>query len=204
MLVEVKKEVAGKTLQASAHPKLKAHLEGFVERIGEIIVDNLKDKTNVRLGMNVFTVIEKDGIFIITAPNYLGNPRKEITPDLTSSLQIFLEQNHLLKELGLKGEEIMFYDVVLVYDEIWKHEHVKLQKMPIDKSLNATTVSGWVIGRVADKEIDPKKMKKCYVCDLFKLRPALLKTLVLPTNYKAVFKGNDLQAIYDPDDVNII
>lgn len=204
MLVEVKREIGGKILQGSSHPKLKEQLESFMDKFVGILEDNLKDKINIKLGMNVFTIVEKDGIYVVTAPNYIGNPRKEITLDLTPSLQILVEQTYLLSKLGIKGESVMFYDTVLIYDEVWKHERIQMQKMPIDKAKNNDSMSGWVINRYGDTELNLKKMKKCYVFDLFKLKPTLLKALTLPTNYKAVFKEDILQAVYDADNKNIL
>ncbi len=202
MLIDIKKDFNGKIIQGSAHKKLESHLDNIIDVICKASNDNPNDKFNVRLGFTVFTVIEKNDMYIITSPNYIGNPKKEITPDLTPSLQILLEQTFLINKLAIKGESVFFNDVILIYDEFWKEEKIQMQKIPHNS--NNSDLSGWIISKLGETKIDSTKMKKCYVFDLFKLRPALLKALVLPTNYKAVFIGNEIQAVFNDENVNIL
>jgi hypothetical protein len=137
---------------------------------------------------------------LIQTPDFLKNPLLDLTDDLT--LQIQLEQTNLLLQYKIDGESIRFDDKILVVKGALSEHSIVLQRSgDCDKG-----DSGWCIRCAEDEEEhdDPSDYESIYAYQLLKLRKPVMKALSLPYEYIVVFEGEDLKAIINEDDENLI
>jgi len=63
--------------------------------------------------------------------------------------------------------------------------------------------SGWYIGPVND-EHNAEEYEALYAYELLKLRPSLIRVLTLPFEYLVIFEKDELKAVVNERNVNIM
>jgi hypothetical protein len=140
---------------------------------------------------------EKLGIILTTA-DYAKNPFEDITEDLTLALWVQLEQSHFLRKMNVDGLSIKFSDQIILSQGVLELDNIYLQRNgDVEKG-----DSGWYIGPVEDN--NTTELYALYAYQLLKIRPEIIQVLALPNDYMVVFEGNEIKAVLNENDVDIL
>jgi hypothetical protein len=198
-MISIERNIGGKLFRVNSEKYLKKQAEALLEIIGNIESSKLKDKFKVQVGWGIFTIVEDSNGFNIVAPDYSRNPFSESTEDLTISLWIQLEQGTLLNKLKLDGEMISFQDKIVCTKGVLSLDNIYLERSKEYEKGD----SGWYIGSV-DESIATDELEAYYAYQLLKIRPSIIKTLVLPNGYMAVLDKDELKAVLDENDMDVL
>lgn len=198
-MIDNTKRIRERVFIAKCEDYLSAQADWLLDLFDKIEKKNkeneaLKDNSRIQVGWTIFTISEqKDGVHIL-APDYNGNPFKDMTDDLTISLWVQLEQNYFLKRVQLEGEK----DKVIVAKGT-----IELDNLYLERAKNYEKGdSGWYIGPV-DESINTDELEAYYLYQLLKIRPALIQVLALPKGYIVVFIKDSIEAVLDQKDIDI-
>ena len=193
--------INGITFIAAAEEKLYPQVQILFQSIEEVPFENIKNGYLLEIGFTVFTLVEKDGVYIIFAPDYKNNPFTDTVEDLTAALRIQSQQIDLLKSYNIKWENIRFDDKIIVAKNALQENHIFMQR---NSDCNKGD-SGWCVKSVDNDETDDAdNYEAFYVYQLLELRPELLKVLAFPYDYIIVFEGDVLKAILNEQDEDIM
>lgn len=198
-MIKVTKNINGKLFNVSVESYLKEQAETLLEVISNIELRKLKDNFKVQIGWTIFTLQEVAEEYIILSPDYSKNPQSDRTDDITIALWIQLEQGTLLNKLKLTGELISFQDKIICSKGVLNLDNIYLDR-------NGSCVkgdSGWYIGPV-DEANSNEELEAYYAYQILKIRPSIIQALALPRGYMAVFNKDNLEAILDEDDIDIL
>lgn len=198
-MINIERNIGGKLFRVNSEEYLREQAEALLEIIGNIESSKLKDRFKVQVGWSIFTIVEDSAGFNIVAPDYSRNPFCESTDDLTISLWIQLEQGTLLNKLKLDGEMISFQDKIVCAKGVLSLDNIYLERSKEYEKGD----SGWYIGPV-DESIATDELESYYAYQLLKIRPAIIKTLVLPNGYMAVLDKDELKAVLDENDIDVL
>ncbi|WP_061995266.1 hypothetical protein [Clostridium sp. ATCC 25772] len=198
-MMNIKKNIGGKLFKVTSEEHLSKQAEAIIEVIGNIELNKLKDNFKVQVGWSIFKVVEDSEGFNIIAPDYNRNPFTESTDDLTISLWVQLEQSILLNKLNLDGEMISFQDKVVCSKGVLKLDKIYLERSKEHEKYD----SGWYIGPV-DETIATDELEAYYAYQLLKIRPSIIKTLALPSGYMAILEKDELKAVLDENDIDVL
>lgn len=198
-MINIKRNVCGKLFNVNCEEYLSEQAEALLEIISNIESSKLKDKFKVQVGWTIFTIVQDGEGFNVVAPDYNGNPFGENTDDLTISLWIQLEQGILLNKLRLDGEIISFQDKIVCAKGVLLLDNIYLERSKDHEKGD----SGWYIGSV-DESISTDELEAYYAYQLLKIRPSIIKTLALPSGYMAILEKEELKAVLDENDIDIL
>jgi len=198
-MISVKKNIGDKLFKVNSEEYLREQAEALLEIIGNIKSSKLKDKFKVQVGWSIFTIVEDSDGFNIVAPDYSRNPFTESTDDLTISLWIQLEQSTLLNKLKLDGEMISFQDKIVCAKGVLSLDNIYLERSKEHEKGD----SGWYIGPV-DVSIATDELEAYYAYQLLNIRPSVIRTLALPSGYMAVLEKDELKAVLDENDIDVL
>jgi hypothetical protein len=198
-MISIERNIGGKLFRVNSEEYLREQAEALLEIIGNIEPSKLKDKFKVQVGWSIFTIVEGSEGFNIVAPDYSRNPFSESTDDLTISLWIQLEQGTLLNKLKLDGEMISFQDKIVCTKGVLSLDNIYLERSKEHEKDD----SGWYIGPV-DESIATNELEAYYAYQLLKIRPSIIKTLALPNGYMAVLDKDELKAVLDENDMDVL
>ncbi|URZ18607.1 immunity protein Imm33 domain-containing protein [Clostridium felsineum] len=198
-MITIKRNINGKLFKVTVEEYLKEQAQAFLDVIANIESSKIKDKFKIQIGWSIFTIVEDSDGFNIVSPDYSKNLFHESTNDLTIPLWIQLEQGILLNKLRLDGEQISFQDKVVCTKEVLSMDSIYMERA----SEREKGDSGWYIGPV-DESITNDKLEAYYAYQLLKIRPAIIKTLALPSGYMAVFEKDELKAVLNEKDIDLL
>ncbi len=198
-MISIKKNIGGRLFKVDSEEYLREQAEALLEIIGNIELSKLKDKFKVQVGWSIFTIVEDSEGFNVVAPDYNKNPFSESTDDLTISLWVQLEQGILLNKLKLGGEMISFQDKIVCAKGVLAVDDIYLERSKEHEKGD----SGWYIGPV-DESIATDELEAYYAYQLLKIRPSIIKMLALPSGYMAVLDKDELKAVLDDNDIDIL
>lgn len=198
-MISIERNIGGKLFRVNSEEYLREQAEALLEIIGNIESSKLKDKFRVQVGWSIFTIVEGSEGFNVVAPDYSRNPFSESTDDLTISLWIQLEQGTLLNKLKLEGEMISFQDKIVCTKGVLSLDNIYLERSKEYEKGD----SGWYIGPV-DESIATDELEAYYAYQLLKIRPSIIKTLALPSGYMAVLDKDELKAVLDENDMDVL
>jgi hypothetical protein len=195
------KDIAGNVFSVKAEAALQPQANTLFQIIEEIPAERIKDGFRIEAGFTMFTLSKSGNTYCVKAPDYSKNPLIDFTDDLTLAMWVQLEQTHFLRKYGITGESVKFSDRITVAKAALNERKINMQRFA-DRSEGD---SGWCIestssGVTADAA---DNYEAFYAYRLLILRPALVKVLALPSEYIAVFDGDDIKAILDPFDNDI-
>ncbi|WP_127534409.1 immunity protein Imm33 domain-containing protein [Paenibacillus kobensis] len=199
-MIQSAKVISGRKFVANCEEFLSPQVEWLLELFKEIEADQgqITSGMKIQIGWTIYTVIDRDGVFEIVAPNYKTNPFSDMSEDLSVSLSVQLAQNHILHKLKIDGEASLFQDKIVVAKGA-----IDLEKVYLERSKNSTNGdSGWYLGPVEDSNED-SELEAYYIYQLLNLRPSLLKALAIPSGHIVVFEKDEIEAVLDEDDNNI-
>ncbi len=198
-MISIERNIGVKLFRVNSEEYLREQAEALLEIIGNIESSKLKDKFKVQVGWSIFTIVEGSEGFNVVAPDYSRNPFSESTDDLTISLWIQLEQGTLLNKLKLEGEMISFQDKIVCTKGVLSLDNIYLERSKEHEKGD----SGWYIGPV-DESIATDELEAYYAYQLLKIRPSIIKTLALPSGYMAVLDKDELKAVLDENDMDVL
>ena len=187
---------------ATAEVELQPQVLTLFQIIKEIPPQNIKDGFVIEAGFSLFTLFGTDNAYRIKVPDYTKDPFSDATDDLTVALWIQLEQSHLLRKYGIAGEPVRFDDKILIVKGALSEKNISLQRSGDCEKGD----SGWCIRSIedTDEHNDPSDYEAIYAYQLLKLCPAIIKVLPLPYEYIVVFEGEDIKAILNENDEDLI
>ena len=195
-------DINGNSFSAKAEAELQPQVFTLFEIIEEIPASKIKDGFIIEAGFLLFTLSGKDNVYRIQSPDFTNDPFSSLTDDLSIALFVQLEQMHLLRQYNIVGESTRFDEKILIVKGALSEQKIILQRSG-DCSKGD---SGWNIRSAEDTEEhdDPSDYEAVHAYQLLKLRQPIIKILSLPYEYLVVFDGNDIEAIINENDENLL
>jgi hypothetical protein len=109
------------------------------------------------------------------------------------------QQNDILRRFGEEGEAAVFQDKIVLATGCLREQRVYLERTPGAPEGD----SGWYIGPADDRGAK-RELEAIYVYQLLSVRPALMQVLALPARYLIVFSGDELEAVLNDQNVNLL
>jgi len=187
------KKICNKTFVVNAEGELESQVKLLFEVLSEIEEQRLVSGFSLQIGWGVYYLSEEnENEFVITTPDYLENPFKKTTIDLTLSLWVQLEQTHLLRILQLEGMTTKYSDKIIMERNVLDGEKFYLQRTrAVEKG-----DSGWYVGTIKE---ETKEIYAIYAYELLKMKPQIIKLLSLPNDYMVFFDKGEVKSIVDAD-----
>lgn len=198
-MIQIKMNINNIGFIARVESYLKEQVTMLFNLIKNIELNEFRDNFNIQIGWNIFTLRKIEEGFIILAPDYNKNPTIDKTDDLTLALKIHMEQMQLLNKLNIEGEMISFQDKIVCSKGVLNLNDIYLERR--DKCDERD--SGWFIGAVNNTE-ESKELEAYYAYQILKIRPCILKVLTLPKEYIVVYDKDNLEAILNENDIDIL
>lgn len=172
--------------------------------IQESPVDRLKDGFKIEIGFSLYILQKSGDGYDVVSPDYEENPFSALTEDLTLPFLIQMEQSGLLQKYHVKGEAIRFDDEIAIAKGVIAKPGICLQRF---RELGG---SGWCVNGISQggdgsfSNDEAEAYESIYAYQLVKLRPALLKVLMLPYDYIVVFDGDAIVEILNENDESVM
>ncbi len=158
----------------------------------------VRDGAKIQLGWTMLLLRRADSGLVVHAPDYDRDPFRDVTDDLTVSLEIQAKQAEMLRRLGIEGEAASFQDKVVTAKGVFSEERIYLERTPNPPMGD----SGWYVGPVNSTRA-AVDLEAHYVFQVLKLRPSIMQALALPAGYLVVFVGDTVDAVLGSDDVDV-
>lgn len=193
------KSIMGKIIIVTAEKELEPQVEILFAILEQVDHNKLIHGFSLQAGWSVYYLHEREnGNFILTTADYSKNPFEDITEDLTLALWVQLEQGHFLRKMNVDGLSIKFSDKIILSKDVLELEKIYLQRNgSVEKG-----DSGWYIGPVEDN--NTTELYALYAYQLLKIKPEIIQVLALPNDYMVVFDGNEIKAVLNENDVDIL
>lgn len=193
------KSIMGKTIIVTAEKELEPQVEILFAILEQVDHNKLIHGFSLQVGWSIYYLHEREtGNFILTTADYSKNPFEDITEDLTLALWVQLEQGHFLRKMNVEGLSIKYSDKIILSKGVLEIEKIYLQRNgDVEKG-----DSGWYIGPVEDN--NTVELYALYAYQLLKIRPEIIQVLALPNDYMVVFEGNEIKAVLNENDVDIL
>lgn len=198
-MITVKRNVGEHILQASAEGYMKDQVEALLDIILRVKKNELVENVKIQVGCTIYRLKKNDESFVVVAPDYSKNPMSDSTEDLTIPLWIQLEQGILLNTLKLDGELVNFYDKIVCSRGALDLDEIYLERVSECEKGD----SGWFIGSVGEDDSN-EEFEAFYVYQIVGVRPSIMQVLSLPSGYMAIFKKDELVAVIDDNDIDIL
>ncbi len=198
-------KINGISYKISVEEILYSQAETLFHAIKAIPYERIKDGFKIEIGFSIFILVKNfDDEYTIVVPDYTTNPFIDTTRDLTISLGIQFEQIDILKLYNVIGKSVRYDDKLAVAKNALNKEYICLQRF------SDLGESGWCIneitldknGKFLSKTAD--EYESYYAYQLLKIRPALIKFLLLPYDYIVIVKNDDILDILNEKDESII
>jgi len=190
--------INGSLFSATAEEALTPQIQTLFQILENIPSEKIRDGFSIEIGWTVFFLSLKDDTYFILAPDFQKDPFADQTEDLTLSLWVQLEQTHFLRLHNVTGESVRFSDKVIAAKQALTEDEITLQRF----SDCSKGDSGWCIESLSNRECD--EYEAYYAYQLLKHRPSLIKALALPFEYMVIFDRDNIKAIINENDENIL
>lgn len=200
-IIELKKEIDGKTVAIKCEEFFKEQgtwlLNMFEQEHKKSNI--IKDGFKIQAGCTMYLFKEIDDEIKVLAPDYSKDPMKDTTDNLSLSLILQLQQNSILKKIGIDGELIAFDDRIVILKEAKNSDNIYLERAKEYEKGN----SGWYIGVIENDKAkapdDAGQYESIYAYEVLRFRPDLIQLLALPKGYLVVIIDNEIKEISDGD-----
>lgn len=206
MDVIICRKIKGINYSVKADEAVISKAEILFKALEALNADDINDGYKLEIGFSVFIMVSQPKGYSILVPDYTDSPFTSLTDDLTIGLWILSEQAELLYGFGFDEVSVRFDDEITVAENTFKSPWISMQRYP-DLGKNH---SGWCIeGIEKDREgkwrsTQDNNYRSVYAYELLNIRPSLIKYLILPYNYIAVFDGGDIAEILNSRDESIL
>ena len=160
----------------------------------------LADGVTVQFGWLVLTLRRRGKKLLVCEPDFDGDPFHDLREEVSCTLSVLVGMTAVLNRLGVNGLSARFDDKVVAAKGRLAERRVYLQR-----SKPRPGDSGWYVGPVDGRvpEKKPASYESLYVYELLRRRPNLLRVLALPPGFLAVFDGDEVEAIVDPNNNDV-
>src|SRR5215469_15189545 len=94
--------IGAKTVVAQCHEILEAQakwLLDYLKKKFSLASDQLQDGFKIQVGWSILCLVQKDNGLLLCEPNYRENPFQNWKDDITDTLTVQAQQNHILQLL---------------------------------------------------------------------------------------------------------
>lgn len=199
IMKKLEKIIKGKNIIVTAEKELEPQIETLFAILEQVDSNKLIHGFSLQVGWSIYYLHEREAEnFILTSPDYTKNPFEDRTEDLTLALWVQLEQGHFLRKINVDGISIKFSDKIILSKDVLELEKIYLQRNgDVEKG-----DSGWYIGPVEDD--NTTEFYALYAYQLLKIRPAIIQVLALPNDYMVIFEGNEIKAVLNENDIDVL
>ena len=196
--------IRGITFSAGAEESLSQQVQILFQAVMTVPPEKIKDGFKLEIGFSVFFFTQTGSGYSISVPDYSKNPFTDISQDLTAAMRIQSEQTGFIKKYKISAEPVRFDDRIAVSKKAMQSELISLQRFT---DLGG---SGWCAEAAETKEdgrlgiVSSDEYELYYIYQLLNIRPAIIRALVLPYGYIAVFEGGTVKAILNEKNENIV
>lgn len=171
-------------------------LLGVIERLDrdEAVV---REGARVQLGWMMLYFRRWNEGLVVHVPDVSRNPFLDTTDDLSLAIRVLGEQNEIIRRLEVEGRTTSFQDKVVAARGALEQPNIYLERTANTPAGD----SGWYVGALGEGG-PPSDLEALYCYELLSRRPALMKVLALPPGYLVVFKGDQVDAVLDPSNVD--
>jgi len=150
--------------------------------------------TRLRVGWSVITLRVFGGRVHLCEPQFAGDPVAAQIDDITLTLRVTSEQLALARALEVHAEPTLYLESIRIAPGALTAHAVRLERT----SLRSVGESGWSL--IAEDSTQPETWTRMPCFRLLEPRPTLLRALMLPSDYRVSFVGNDLISVVDAAD----
>lgn len=197
-------EINGTKYSLCTEEPLYAQALSMFRAIRTIHQEKLKNGFKLQIGFSLFIFVETAEGYQIVMPDYTKSPFTDTTEDLTIALWIQLEQADLLQLYHLPGETVRFDDKIVAAENVLQKNQISLQRF------TDLGESGWCVEEIKKGDngeffpVTANAYESYYIYQLLKIRPALIKALVLPYEYIVVFDGDNIVEILNEQNESVM
>jgi hypothetical protein len=189
------------SVEVGESENLLPEIHKLFEVISGITPEEIRDGFTIEMNFTVFALVKKPEGFCVVASDYGKNSHIDRTGDLTQALRIQSQQTTLLRQYNIDGEPTRFDDKIIA--DKWAVKEREIYFMRTAERSKGD--SGWYIkSKAHDADDAPESYEAFYAYQLLALRPAIIRTLALPHDYIVVFDGDEIKAIVNPNNENIM
>lgn len=194
------KSVDGKELVVHCDRSLEPLARRLLDQIAQLSEKGkgLADGVTIQTGWSTLRLKADGSKLVVNEPDFDRNPLRSTKPDVTHTLKVMSDQQHVLDRMHEKGDPAHFNEKVVAKNGVLTEDQIYLERI----KTKSRGDSGWYIGPLEDadgekKMPSPDELEAISVYRLLKLRPAVLQVMALPPGYLAVFSGDDLVSVID-------
>jgi hypothetical protein len=160
----------------------------------------IEDGRSIQFGWSILSLRrESSGLLVVHEPDYSRNPFQDTRGDISCTIEVQENQNALAKRLKVDALPALFQDKVVLAQGCLSIPHIYLERNTNPPKGD----SGWYIGPCESADKRPE-LEALYVYELLQRRPSLLQSLALPPGHLVVFQGDEIEAILDASNTNIL
>jgi hypothetical protein len=205
---EFSRVIGDKTVLLRCDVRLQMQVEWLFDALTEIHKHQpLEDGMAVEVGWSVLALLCPDELpitmLMVCEPDFDDNPFTNVIGDVTRTLLILAQQNDVI--VATKTEETAhiprFDDTLVLRKGVLDEDSVYLERSEPEGDED----SGWYLGLVSEMGADPERevplddYEALYVYELLGTRPSLMQALCLPVGYTAVFAGDEIVEVINPE-----
>jgi hypothetical protein len=167
-----------------------AEAEDFVRKGGQF-----RDGYTFLHGWSLYRVKGGPGDWHIEEPDFGSDPYANSRPDCTFTLSLLAQQFAVGERIGLKPSqmaEVSCFDMIL-HPNCLRDRRIRAERT----ELRGQKFSGWELSSL-DRVTTQADDMVTDVATLTKIRPALLRVILLPVGYTVELDGNDIRTVTDP------
>jgi hypothetical protein len=162
----------------------------------------LKDGSIIRFGWSDLKLSQEGNELVIMEPDFENDPLNHFIPQVTTTLEILLQQFSLLYKINVPPGNCYYRDKIIIAKDCLQKKDIYMERSKIEDKND----SGWFIGenKTDKKEYSNENLEAIYTFQILKARPELMKTLALPDGYLVTFSGDAITAIIDDKNKNLL
>jgi len=196
---EIRKRIGQTVLRARSAAGLESQTEWLLSTVSKFHGQGkgLADGIIVQVGWSLLRMRSDGNELAVCEPDFDGNPFKDFRDDVTTTLMVLASQNTVLSKVGVERSALRFDEKVVMKKGVLSEARIYAERQdprPGD--------SGWYVGPRSKGGAAPgvDELEAKWVFEFGKLRPCLLDVMALPPGYVAIFDGERIEGIADPND----
>ena len=196
MRIHPERRIGSRLFTASCNDSAEVQARWLLEQLQRLHDQGvtLLHNTRLRVGWSIITLRVFGGRVHLCEPQFDGDPVSGQIDDISLTLQVTSEQLALTRALSVRPEPTLYLESIRVAPGALTEHAVRLERT----SLRSVGESGWSL--FAEGNSQPETWTRLPSFRLLETRPALLRALMLPADYRVSFLGDDLVSVVDAVD----
>jgi hypothetical protein len=181
-----------------ADPALGPEVATLFAGLDEILDSGavLQDGTWLPIGWTTLRLDDREGVLVMSEPNYDDDPEHARRQDVSQSLRVLGAQWSLLNLVAQPLTPVNFDQHVLIGGDALTNASVFLMRVPSPGG----RLSGWRLAPSSWDGSDELEVDSIPLYQLMHERPALMAALLLPAGTMAYFNDDAVSLVLDADD----